>query len=56
MEHKFISKSRDYSEWNIEPSINIHPIANYDLRHNRPNKYGTVLFDERCKFNNRRIV
>ena len=26
MEHKFISKSRDYSEWNIEPSIDIHPI------------------------------
>ena len=26
MKHKFISKSRDYSEWNIEPSIDIHPI------------------------------
>ncbi len=26
MEYKFLSKSRDYSEWIIEPSLDIHPI------------------------------
>ena len=28
MEHLFISNSRDYSEWNIEPNIDISPIEN----------------------------